>query len=242
MNPNRKKMRHLSIIVTMMVLFVSVTVPPTFARNISGQVDLVSHYIWRGMDLNPDKKPVLQPGITYTFGDSGFSANVWFSISFEESDRLETDFTLSYDFQISENISLSAGIIHYGWYLTDNFNFDRDTSHEIYLSATLPKLPLNPSLTLYYDFHNGDGLYIEGAVGHSFKLTDKITADLSATLGYNDGQWLEDESGFSDLNIGIAIPIKLGNYTLTPYANYTAVLLEALGEDDYFWVGVSLAF
>lgn len=236
-------MKRIAIAIPLTVLLLLAMTPLLHAGNISGGVDFFSRYIWRGWDLNLDKKPVLQPSLTYTFGDSGFAFNVWFSISFENKELFETDFTLSYDFQVSENIAISAGIIHYAWYATKGFKFSDNTNHEVYLSAALPKLFLGPALSLYYDFTNGDGLYAEASVGHSIKLAKTLTADLSASLGYNFGQWLpEDVDGFSDLNIGIAIPIKAGKVTITPMATYTFVLLDEIGEDGHFWAGCSVSF
>jgi uncharacterized protein (TIGR02001 family) len=228
----------------MMLMMMLITPPPCYGGNISGQVDVFSAYIWRGFDLNPDHKPVIQPSLTYTFGDSGFAFNVWMSFSFEDKELTETDFTLSYDFQVSENIALSAGIIHYAWYLTEGFDFKDDVNHELYLTAAFPKIFLNPAVSVYFDFTNGDGWYAEASLGHSVKLGGLVTADLSASLGYNFGMWLPENAGagLSDFNIGLAVPFKAGKVSITTMATYTFVLMDEVSIKDHFWLGLSFAF
>jgi uncharacterized protein (TIGR02001 family) len=210
----------------------------------SYQVDFISRYIFRGFDLNPVKKPVIQPQVTYNIGGSGFAVNLWFNFSFEDKEANETDFIITYDFKTPESFILSLGFIHYAWYLSNNFKFHNNTTHEFYVTAGLPKVLLGPAITLYYDFHNGNGLYADLSLGHSFKLRDKAKVDLSAILGYNGGQWQDEmfyeDTGFSDLSLSIALSIKLGKFTITPFAVYTFVLMNAIGDNDHFWFGIRL--
>jgi len=117
------------------------------------QLDFSSRYIWRGFDLNPQNKPVLQPSITYSFGDSGLAVNVWGSFSFENKELNELDLTLSYDFSISEKLSLSIGFIHYGWYFGEVFSFEDDTTQELFVSVGFPKILFSPNISLYYDLN-----------------------------------------------------------------------------------------
>jgi len=209
----------------------------------SYKLDFSSSYIWRGFDLNPTQKPVLQPSMNYIFGDSGFSLNLWGSISFADKELMETDLTLTYKFKTSDDFSLSAGLIHYGWYFVDNFRFKDDTSHEIFASVDLPLILFNPTLTVYYDFTNGDGFYTQLNADYSYQFHESIRADLTASLGYNGGQWLAEgaDSGFSDLNLGMDIHYTSGQFIITPFVRYTFGLLSALGKEDYFWFGVSLS-
>ncbi len=219
-----------------------------FAANLKAevvhQVDVASRYIWRGFDLNPHKKPVIQPSIDFAFGQSGFSLNLWSSISFVSKDLNEFDLTLSYTTDLSKDVSLAAGLIHYAWYLAENFKFEDDTSHEVFLSIESLTVFLHPSLSIYYDFTAGDGIYFLLEIGHSFPLFEKLGADLSASLGYNGGQWLAEESdtGFSDLNFGLTLPFQTGPFQIAAFANYTIVLLDAIGEENHFWFGISLSY
>ena len=208
------------------------------------RVDAASSYIWRGFDLNPHKKPVIQPSIDFAFGQSGLSLNLWASLSFVQKDLNELDATLSYTTEISKDLALTAGLIHYAWYLADNFRFKDDTSHEIFLTIESPTVLLQPTLSFFYDFTVGDGIYLQLEIGHSFSIIDTISANLSASLGYNGGQWLAEESdpGFSDLDIGLTLPFQSGPFRIAAFAHYTFVLLEAIGEENHFWFGLSLSY
>ena len=232
----------------LLVLILVFTAVPSLYGGFSYQADFFSRYVWRGWDLNPVHKPVLQPSVTYAFDGTGFAFNVWLSFSFENKELNEIDFTASYDFKTSENFSLSAGFINYGWYFVDNFKFKDHATQEIYITAGLPKVFLAPEISVYYDINLGDGLYASLGVGHSVKIDEKASLDLSASLGYNAGQWLPEgvDTGFSDLNFIAALPYKAGKFTVTPSANYTIVLLDAIkeftGDDNHFWFGISVAF
>jgi hypothetical protein len=187
---------------------------------------------------------VVQPSADFSFGKSGLALNIWSSFSFVNREANEIDLTLSYTFKTAKNVLLKAGLIHYGYYFTENFSFDDNTSHELFISAGLPNTITHPTLTVFYDFTNGDGFYFQLETGHSIPLTPSAKADFSASLGYNGGQWLAEgvDPGFSDLNIGMAASIEFRDWIITPYANYTFVLLEALGNDDYFWFGIKVDY
>ncbi len=214
-----------------------------YSGGFSFQADFVSRYIWRGFDLNPTKKPVIQPQVTYAFGDSGFAVNLFLNFSFEDKNTNEVDFTFSYDFKTGEDFALTVGFTNYAWPYIKDFDFKDHTTQEFFVTAGFPKLPLSPTISVYYDINLGDGLYAELGIGHSVELSKNLTADLSGSLGYNAGQWLPDgaNTGFSDLNLGAALPIKTGKFTVTPYATYTFVFLDAVSLDNHFRFGISIA-
>ncbi len=225
------------------LLTIAVLSQPLVA-NINYQLNIVSSYIWRGFDLNPDQRMVVQPSVDYSFGNSGLALNIWGSFSFVNKEANEIDLTLSYAFKASKNVSLKAGLIHYGYYFTQDFSFDDNTSHELFVSAGLLNTITHPTLTVFYDFTNGDGFYFQLETGHSIPITPSVQTDFFASLGYNGGQWLAEgvDPGFSDLNIGMAVSLEYKDWIITPYANYTFVLLDALGSDNYFWFGISVDY
>jgi uncharacterized protein (TIGR02001 family) len=214
------------------------------AVNVRYQIDFSSRYIWRGFDLNPYKKPVIQPSLDLEWGQSGFSVNLWSSISFVDKEINEFDLTLTYGRKITKDLSAAVGLIHYAWYLTPNFTFKDDTSHEIFVSLILPDFFLNPALTLFYDFTTGDGFYGQADIGRSFPLFKSLEAGLYASLGYNGGQWLAEgvAPGFSDFNLGLSLSKDIGRFRAAAFANYTFVLLDAIGREDHFWFGFSLGY
>jgi len=231
---------------TTVLFFIAVAVSLYGGSGKTGyQVDLVSSYIWRGWDAYPVHQPAFQPSVTYEFGGSGFSVNTWFSFSFEKDTRLhEVDLTLEYSLDLSESISLTLGYMHYNWFLTKGFTFRDNTTNEVYVIATFPRMVFNPEIKVYYDYHNGDGIYASLALSHLLKLNRTFNALFSASLGYNDGQWLPDgaETGFSDLNLGIAAPFKIGEVEFIPSLNYTFVFLDDISKTNHFKAGISLVF
>jgi hypothetical protein len=212
---------------------------------LSAQADIVSRYIWRGFDLYAPNNAAFQPSLTYSFGESGFSANIW--TSFALSDRAlyraddEFDLTLTYTFRTPESLALAVGFTHYGWYSTPGFSFERDTTQEFFVSAGLPGLPLEPSLTVFYDLNLGSGLYALLKVGRAVPLGGTAELRLSAGLGYNAGQFIEG-SGLSDLSLGASLPFKWGRLTFAPSMNYTFVFLEEVNPDNELWFGLSVLY
>jgi len=78
-------------------------------------------------------------------------------------------------------------------------------------------------------------------IGYSFPLFKSLEAGLYASLGYNGGQWLAEgvAAGFSDFNLGLSLSKDIGRFRAAAFANYTFVLLDAIGREVHFWFGFS---
>lgn len=232
------------ILISLSTLLICLSISNYLQADFRYQVDFTSRYIWRGFDLNPNKQPALQPSFEYSCGDCGFALNLWSSFSFNDKDFNEIDLSFIYDFKLSKKFSLKAGFIFYGWYFVDNFSFKENTSQEVFVSVGLPKLFFQPRLMVFYDFGNGDGFYIllDSLYNHWFSKSWQF--NLSASLGYNGGQWLAEgvDSGFSDFNVGLSLLYKTGRFEFSPFSRYTMVLLDAIGTENHFVFGVSVIF
>jgi uncharacterized protein (TIGR02001 family) len=217
------------------------------AAQVSVQADVFSRYVWRGFDLFPPDNPAFQPSLTYTLGETGFSANIWSSFALGNTGELksarEIDLTLAYAFKVPEKYSLSLGFIHYGWYFSSHFQVGAHTTQEFYLSAGLSEVVFQPSLTLYYDVNLGSGFYALLEAGHTIELGGVIGLELSAALGYNSRQFI-DTSGFSDLTFGARIPFKIGErLVIAPQIDFTHVFLRAVNPDrGELWFGASVIY
>jgi uncharacterized protein (TIGR02001 family) len=233
------KLQLLSFCLLFFVLFSSAL----SATDTSFSVDYSNRYIWRGFDLNPDNEYVIQPSLDFAFGKSPWSVNLWYSHSAKDNDLNEVDLTLNYDFATHKDMSVSAGIIHYGWYSVSNFSHNANTTFETYAIFTWEKSCLSPELSFYHDSKNGNGLYAQLAVSKEIAISDKQNIELSSSLGYNQKQWVS-ASGLSDFNLRLDIPFKSGTTTITPFFGLTWVLMDEVnpGVAREYWMGVNLAF
>ena len=209
---------------------------------VAGQVDLVSRYVWRGFDLLPDNHPAIQPSFTVDLGKSGFSLNLWSSFAlaqratFKYSD--EIDVTLSYDFKMPEEWELSAGFTHYGYWFAEDFSFKDATSQEVYATLARTDLPLSPTLSIYYDFNLGSGLYVTLGGSHELKVSEKVSMELGGLVGFNSRQYI-GVTGFSDIDLFVKAPLTLGKLTILPSFNLMIPLLDEVNEEVEIWLGIS---
>jgi hypothetical protein len=209
---------------------------------ISGQVDLVSRYIWRGFDLLPDNHAAVQPSFNVDLGQSRFSLSIWSSFAlaqrgtFKYSD--EIDVTLSYDFKMPEGWELNVGFTNYGYWFANDFKFKDNTSQEVYTTISRTDLPLSPTLSVYYDFNLGSGLYVTLGGSRELKVNEKISMEAGGLIGFNSRQYIE-KTGFSDIDLYAKLRLTLGRLTLTPSFNVVIPLLVEVNEDMEIWFGFS---
>ena len=178
-----------------------------------------SKYIWRGQNLSNTAS--MQPGVTFgykglsvsswsnfahtAFGDSGVAGNHW----------TEHDLTVDYAFALNDKVSVSGGFINYAF---PNFGEGRYTN-EVYGTVSIDTI-LQPSFAVYGDMHNGNGMYYSLGIGHSVPLGESVGLNLSASLGVNQGQWI-DVTAVSDVMLGVSLDIPLGDaVTFSPFYNY----------------------
>jgi len=146
----------------------------------SASIDVMSNYVWRGQKLS--NSWVVQPSVGITYGV--FGANIWANYDSDSKinegdghgELSETDITLNYTRSI-DRLTLSAGYIYYA------LNGVNDTQ-ELYISAAYDTL-LEPALTVYYDFDEGQGAFITASLGHSFEVANGTTLNLGAAASYN---------------------------------------------------------
>lgn len=204
-------------------------------------LEFYNRYIWRGFDLNPDNKFVVQPSVDFTFGDSPWSANLWYNYSNENHELNEIDLTISYLLSSNENFDITIGSVLFGWYWAKDFNTENNTTIENFVTLAWKNHELNPELSIYHDCKNGNGLYASLALSKEIKLSEKQNLEISSSIGYNQKQWIS-RSGFSDVNLKLAIPLNEGK--ITPFFGITWPLLDDINPDvaREYWMGISLSF
>lgn len=222
-------------------------------------VSLLSKYVWRGFELSKDSL-VIQPSLTAAY--KGFGFNLWGNLDTDRNEDLfgndggkwnETDMTLSYDGAL-DKLGYSVGYIYYG--------LDGATdSQEFYAGVSYDTL-LAPSLTIYRDFDEYKGWYVNLAVGHSFPITDAISLDVGGHVSYlaaDDAETLADPddptseySDFHDGQIYVTVSIPVTEYiTVVPELYYSFPLSSAASDiieagsasgddDDFIYGGITL--
>lgn len=236
------------VVVAMIVSFAGMS--QAFEAEIAGDVsvDYLGKYVWRGQLLNDD--PVLQPGVG--FGIGNLYINLWGSMDTTNyngngGEFNEVDYTIDYSDSLTDILGYSVGAIRYEFP-----NTDLDATTEIYAGLNLDVF-LSPSVTVYYDIDDIEGTYVSAGVGHSIDLSDTMALDMSASLGwgndkYNTGYWGVSSSSTQDLSVSVALPIAMGDWTLTPSVNYVSLTSSDLKksdayatESDYFYAGIGLS-
>jgi hypothetical protein len=245
-----------SMIILMFLLQAVFTVSVFAAEpKVSGtaSVDILSNYVWRGQKLT--NSWVIQPSVGITYG--GLGANIW--ANYDSDSKInegdghgefsETDLTLNYNFSL-EKWNFGLGYIYYA------LNGANDTQ-EVYLSASFSTL-LNPTLTVYYDYDEGDGAFIVASISQPFEVFKGSNLKLGASASYNienkvmgfdkDG---EEFSNFynAEVSAGLSIPVtKL--VIITPKVAYSFPLsndakeaIKAISDDadkDILYGGINI--
>jgi len=242
-------MKTLKLLLLATILACSFCLGDVYAdeTQISGfaSVDLMSNYVWRGQKLS--NSWVIQPSVGITYG--GFGTNLWANYDTDLNEHTETDLTLDYNFSV-DKFSFDAGYIYYALDGTDD-------TQELYLSVGYDLL-LSPTLTIYYDFDEGNGAFIVASIGHSFDLGKNIPLEVGASASYNinnkvmgfdeDG---DDFSNFYNAELSSSVSISITKaLSVTPKIAYSFPLSndakEAIssisddGDKDIFYGGINL--
>ena len=191
----------------------------------TAEANVLSGYVWRGQVLNDEA--VLQP--SFTMGNNGFTINTWGNMNLTDSgaadvpDFSELDLTLAYAKTVGE-VGLGVGYIDY--------TFPNTTvagTREVCFSIGLPNLVVAPTLAVYYDFDEADGVYGNLSLAYSHELGEKTTLGLFASLGaasadYNSFYFGVDDDALNDFNVGASVSFAVTkSLTIVPAVQYTAL-------------------
>jgi hypothetical protein len=181
-------------------------------------VDLFSNYVWRGQKLSEEWAVQPYAGFMY----KSFGAELWANYDTETEEHNETDLTLYYELTWKQ-FDIEAGYIYYG---VDGASND---TQEIYGAFTFTEFFLQPTITAYLDFDEGDGIYLEGSVGYTHELPRDMILDLEALVSFNAEN--ETTGSFTNFNTGellaeLAVPIYQ-DFTLTTTLGYTFPLTDS---------------
>ncbi len=219
----------------------------------TASVDVLSNYVWRGQKLT--NSWVIQPSVGITYGS--FGATLWANYDsdsqVDEGDGhgefSETDMTLNYNFSL-DKWNFGLGYIYYG------FSGANDTQ-EVYLSTSYNTL-LNPILTVYYDYDEGNGAFVVASISHFFYVYKGSSLKLGASASYNINNKVmgfdkngKDFSNFynAEFSSSLSIPVYKA-ITITQKVSYSFPLSDDAknaikkisddGDKDIFYGGINL--
>jgi len=214
------------------------------ALSLGVEIDYASRYISRGVDVNGDNDPSIQPSayIEYAISDAlSVGYCYWGNYNLETSTRDEDDHEFYLSYALTDTVTLDAGYIYYVLDLEDT---DSDGWDEAYVGATVS---LNDYLStsgkvIFGVGSNNDGYYYaKVSADGEYSINDTFGLFGSVALGYTDDG--EDFSDFSDLPISLGVSADLGN-GLSSFVSVThsISLDDAINEEDETFVTVGVAF
>jgi len=180
---------------------------------VSAGADLVSRYVWRGLDVN--EAPNLQPSITVSA--YGISAGFWGSYSLDNNSNStysqEIDTWLSYKYQFENGPSISAVLTDYyypsaGIKWTNFNNYDDTTgagAHTLeagLIFAGCEKFPL--TLSAYMNIYNdaGNNLYFQ--IDYPVNVAETpLNFFIGAAAGSEENPYYYGTEKFNLVNLGV---------------------------------------
>lgn len=241
----------------------AVGVPATLAADATVGADVNSAYVWRGLTFNDGL--VVQPSVDVAH-ESGLGLNVWgnfdvddYDGAVEDGEFSEIDLTASYALPI-EVVDLSVGYIEYlfpGVTATDDAGVPTgaaEGTREVYVSVGKGFGDFSTGVDVYYDFDEVDDFYGKASVGYSIAVSEELSAELSAGIGYAGEDFAAyyaggTDSGFFDWDTSLSLAyaltesVELGAFvTYTDSVDDDALPDESVDTDVYGGASVYYSF
>ena len=196
---------------------------PTYGY--SGNLSLVSNYIWRGKTQSDDK-PAVQGGIDYD-SVKGFYVGTWATSGSKEV-PLEIDVYGAYEAAVTQKLDIEAKLIGYIYP-----HVSEDNSLEAALSAYLGQTGVRYSYDLVLEQH-----YLEA--GTYFDLPYELRSKVRAGLLKDDKTSSSSATSNSETN---PWDIELGlEYTLDDISSFSAEYTYHENERSNFVIGYHASF
>lgn len=199
---------------TQAALAASLSISATAAlAEISGNVALTTDYTFRGISQTSEL-PAIQGGFDYEH-DSGFYAGVWGSnVEFGDAKvNMELDVYAGFGFEVSEDIALDVGVLHYQYPGDTDLDYDYT---EAYASVGLFGATLGVNYSPEYFGDTDTFFYYYGQ--YSLSVAENFSID--AHVGYNQfdgedalGKFLvldgdSDDEGYVDYSLGVSTELQ----------------------------------
>jgi len=207
------------------------TVP---AVTVSGSVDLMSRWIWRGLDFG--HAPSIQPALSVSWKD--FTLGAWGAYKLTGEGGQETDFFLS------KKISFVTIAVwdYWSFYDTAGFNYfdynKNTTSHILEAQVLLSgnkSIPFNFLVSYYfYGADTSNSIYLELQFFHKFK-----PVDLLVFTGFQPkGTYYAPEAAFVNIGCTIKKSIPVTDRFSLPLS--LSLIFNPAAKSTYLVAGITL--
>ncbi len=198
-------MKSIKILLLLQIIFIT-NLFSQYKVQLNTNVDLVSRYIWRGIDVA--STPSVQPSLAVSF--SNISLGFWaaYTLSNQKSSSDEIDIWLSYNLKIGEFI-ISPLITDYYYPNSGKrlFDFDDENgAHLLEAGLKISKEDFPIIVSGYYNFYNepGNNTYFE--ISYSANVNElKFDSFIGATGGSKSNSLFYNTENFNVINIGMKI-------------------------------------
>lgn len=191
----------------------------------------VSDYVFRGIKFADES---IQPSVELASGD--FYAGIWTSQPVTKAQLNEYDFYAGYGFALSDTWALDVGATYYLYPETSS----GDEQFEPFVGIAGDVGGFSTSFYLYYETEF-EVLTYQGSIGYSIPVSDQVSFDLFADLGYAD---IDGGGSYTYYDFGASFGYAI-NDVASAYAGVTYATNDLDGaEDDFFFftTGVTVGF
>jgi len=231
----------LSFMVVFLIIFTSLGYAEENSVSGAFTVDVMSQYIWRGIDETDSA--VVQPDLSITYKD--FTIDFWADYDAGgTSDVDEVDITFDYSptFKVGPGeFTPSIGYIYYQ--LEPSAGGD---TQEIYAGVgysveVAPEVGLNISTFVYRDVDTVHSTYVEGTLGLDVSVKP-VTVSPYVTASYYSYDHGKNDWNNVELGTDISFPLvgPLSGHTLIAYSFGNDDM--GLGDEFYGGIGISFEF
>lgn len=170
------------------------------ASNLSWNLSVTSDYVFRGVSQS-NRKPALQGGFDYAFGESGFYTGIWGSnVDFQDSDGpdVEVDFYGGFNHDFSDQWNGDISVLRYTYY------GERSVYGSIDYNEYIGKLGWNKMLTLTVGYANDYANLGYSSVYTGLDGSWDIGHDFTFNAGVGHTNFSDDNGSYNDWLLGIS--------------------------------------
>ena len=200
--------------------------------NFTWNLSATSDYVFRGVSQT-SRKPAIQGGLDYAFGDSGFYVGGWGSnVDFGDHDGpdIELDTYVGYSKDVSADWNVDFSVLHYA-YFGERSTYGSIDYNEYFVKTTYNKM-LTFTLGYANDYANANFSSLYFNIGGTWDIGN----DFSLNAGVGHSRFSGDNGSYSDWNLGVSRQFGPVNAALNYYdtnlsqrTSDTVVLTLALG-------------